>query len=277
MPAEKSATWTALLLGDVVGAPGRKAVSDYLPLLKAKYKPHLVIVNGENAEDSGAGLTPENFVELRQAGADLITTGNHVWEQESLSELLASETRLLRPANYPQGLPGHGLALLSLPDLLHPVAVVNLQGRYRMAPIDDPFQAANALLERLKGQTPYILVDFHAEDTLEKEAMGWALDGRVSAVVGSHTHVATRDERILPQGTAFQTDLGMCGPRDSIIGNNRALSLRRALTQLPLKGEIADGPCEVRGLKVEVSVESGKALSVERLFWGPETGNSVTF
>ncbi len=276
MPAEKSATWTALLLGDVVGAPGRKAVSQYLPLLKAKYEPLLVVVNGENAEDSGAGLTPENVLELWQAGADVITTGNHVWEQESLSELLASEPRLLRPANYPQGLPGHGLALISPPELLHPIAVLNLQGRYRLAPIDDPFQVANTYLESLKGQTPFILVDFHAEDTSEKEAMGWALDGRVTAVVGSHTHVATRDERILPQGTAFQTDLGMCGPRESIIGNNRALSLRRALTQLPLKGEVADGPSEVRGLRVEVSVESGKALAVERLCW-PVSGSEVTF
>ena len=272
MPAENSATWTALLLGDVVGAPGRKAVSEYLPLLKEKYSPHIVVVNGENAADSGAGLTPQDFGELRLAGADVVTTGNHVWEQENLFELLTNEPRLLRPANYPQGLPGHGMVLIPYPGLSYPIAVVNLQGRYRLAPIDDPFQVANTLLETLKEQTPCILVDFHAEDALEKEAMGWALDGRVTAVVGTHTHVATRDERCLPLGTAFQTDLGMCGPRESIIGNNRALSLRRALTQLPLKGEVAEGPSEVRGVKVEISTETGRALGIERFCWGPTVG-----
>ena len=272
MPAEKLNTWTALLLGDVVGAPGRKAVSQALPQLKAKYQPHLVIANGENAADSGSGLTPENYAELLQAGVDVVTTGNHVWEQESLIPLLDTEPHLLRPANYPSGLPGRGLALISHPDLAHPIAVLNLQGRYRLPPIDDPFQKATSLLETLKTLTSYILVDFHAEDPLEKEAMGWFLDGRVTAVVGTHTHVATRDERLLPQGTAFQTDLGMCGPRDSVIGNDRELSLRRALTQLPLKGEVAAGLGQVSGLCLEVDSGSGHALRCERIAWDPEVG-----
>ncbi|NNM66567.1 MAG: TIGR00282 family metallophosphoesterase [Spirochaetales bacterium] len=262
----------ALFLGDVVGRPGRRAVLFFLPQLIAQRQPDLVVVNAENAADDGLGLLLEHYSELRALGVDVVTTGNHVWEKTELNELLEKEDRLLRPANYPSRLPGRGLVIFTLergPHIGTEVAVLNLQGRYRMSPIDDPFRAGFQLVEETRKKTKLIFIDFHAEDFSEKEAFPWAMDGTVTGVVGTHTHVATQDARILPRGCAAQTDLGMCGPLNSVIGSRPDLSIERSLTAVPLRNEVLEGPAEVRGLWIAADTETGCAVLVESLCLGP--------
>lgn len=255
------AEFKALFLGDLVGLPGFEAALAALPRLIADHHPDLVVVNAENAAADGLGLLPEQFQALKAVGVHVVTTGNHVWEKPEILPLLDSEDTLLRPDNYP-GMPGKGWSVVQTS--VGPAAVLNLQGRQRMAVTDDPFTRARDLVGRVKAQTPLIFIDFHAEAPDEKEAMGFWLDGTVTAVVGTHTHVATADERILPLGTAFQSDLGMCGPEGSVIGSDPEVSVRRSLTSLPLRLVILDAPAVVRGALISAGLD-GRARSIVRI------------
>lgn len=246
-----------------MGLAGNRAVFFSLPSIVKQTQADLVIVNGENASPDGLGILAEQFHRLREAGVDVVTTGNHVWEQSETRQLLKNEGRLLRPANYPAGLEGSGSCLLEKNGVK--VAVMNFQGRTRMPLTDDPFICARDLVRKVGRETKLIFIDFHAEATDEKEAFGFFLDGQVSAVVGTHTHIQTADEKILPQGTAYMSDLGMCGPQDSVIGGVPQISVDRALTLVPLKNMLLDAPAEIRGALVRVDPATGRALSIERI------------
>lgn len=252
-------TLTALYLGDIIGHAGARAVFAHLKQIARRVSADVVIVNGENASE-GFGIMPETVSSLFEAGATVITTGNHVWQRKEVYSLLDSEPRLLRPANYPSGSPGHGSCVVDVRGT--PVAVLNLQGRKRMPSIDCPFRKATELIRSVERETKIIFVDFHAEATDEKEAFAHHLDGSVSAIVGTHTHVATNDAHVLPRGTAYQTDIGACGPGKSVIGFIPDISIRRALTQLPLRNEVSDTTVILHGAAVTVDVDTGKALSI---------------
>lgn len=250
-------TFTTLLLGDVYGDPGCRAISFKLPSIIKKYRADFVVLNGENANE-GFGITTEQVDMLFGCGVDVVTSGNHIWHDKDLVDTyLDSKDALLRPANYGNGLPGHGIVTLG------DVCVINLQGRINMFPIDDPFKTASDLLRTVKAKT--IFVDFHAENSEEKEALAFFLDGKVTAVVGTHIHVQTMDERILPNGTAYITDLGMCGPKDSIIGCIPELAIKRQKTQMPIKAKVYDNIAQIHGVCVSSDVETGKALSIARI------------
>jgi metallophosphoesterase (TIGR00282 family) len=224
---------------------------------------HLTIANGENAA-GGFGITPPLADELFGYGVDVLTSGNHIWDKREIYDYLPRQPRLLRPANYPEGLPGSGGVVVDARNGVR-CAILNLQGRALMAAIDCPFRKANALLEALDTDVKVRFVDFHAELTSEKTAMGWHLDGRVSAVIGTHTHVPTADTRILPGGTAYQTDAGMTGPYHSVIGVDKQIILEKFLTQLPVRMEAARHGPELHGVIVEVDEISGKAASIRRV------------
>lgn len=252
-----------LFLGDVVGEPGRKAVAALLPGLKEELQADFVIVNGENAA-GGRGLTPKIAISLMRAGAAVITSGDHIWDQKEIVPFLAEEPRLLRPLNYPAGAPGSGQLVLQTKRCK--VGVINLQGRTFMRDqLENPFPAVLEAVAAMRQETPVIFVDFHAEATSEKVAMGWHLDGKVSAVVGTHTHVPTADERVLPKGTAFQSDAGMCGPLDSVIGSQIEPVLERFQTQLPTRFGVGRGPVRLNGTLVTLNPETGLATAVERV------------
>ncbi|MBC7289503.1 MAG: TIGR00282 family metallophosphoesterase [Armatimonadetes bacterium] len=253
-----------LFLGDVVGRPGRQAVADLLPNLIAEHGADFVIVNCENAA-AGYGVTPATAQELIDAGANCLTSGNHIWKQKEAFDLLDADERILRPANYPPGAPGRGWNLFSTGDGTR-IAVVNLQGRVFMEPVDCPFRAADAILAELSGKTDHILIDFHAEATSEKCALGWYLDGRVTAVVGTHTHVQTSDERILPGGTAYISDAGMCGALDSVIGVDKDIAVTRFVRGLPVRFTVPKkGPATVEGVVVETDASTGRATAIRRI------------
>jgi 2',3'-cyclic-nucleotide 2'-phosphodiesterase len=252
-----------LFIGDVVGTPGRRILRPGLKRLRAEHAPDLVVVNGENAA-GGVGITPSTADEIFHAGADVITSGNHVWDRKEILPYLDQHQRLLRPANYPDPSPGRGVCVIEGRNGV-PVAVVNLMGRVFMGDLEDPFRTADAILRELDGLVRVVVVDFHAEATSEKMAMGWHLDGRVAAVIGSHTHVPTADERVLPGGTAFITDMGMTGPWDSVIGVEKELVLERFMTQRPVRFTPASGDVRLCGVLVDVSDESGRALAIRRL------------
>ncbi|MBX6424070.1 TIGR00282 family metallophosphoesterase [Thermosulfurimonas sp. F29] len=250
-----------LFLGDVVGNPGRRALRVFLPELVREYRPDFVLANAENAA-GGYGLTEKIAEELFGLGLDLLTSGNHVWKREFLP-YLARTNRVLRPANYPEGAPGRGAVVLEKEG--RRLAVVNLEGRVFMRALLCPFRTGRELARRLRTETPCILVDFHAEATSEKIALSWYLDGEVSALLGTHTHVQTADERILPGGTAYLSDVGMCGLRDGVIGMNREQALEMYLTQVPRKLEVPKkGPVKVEGVFLELEDSSGRALHIER-------------
>jgi hypothetical protein len=251
-----------LFVGDVTGKPGRRLLAGQLSALRRSRGIDAVIANGENAA-GGAGITAGVAGELFAAGVDLLTGGNHSWHNREAYELLNAEPRILRPANYPAGVPGRGAAVLELPSGGR-LGVLNLQGRVFMQELDDPFRAGRQQAEALRATTPIVLVDFHAEATSEKVALGWYLDGRVSAVLGTHTHVQTADERILPQGTAYITDVGMTGPRDGVIGMAREIIIERFLTQLPARFEVATGPVQLNAVVIDV-VGDGRATAIERV------------
>jgi metallophosphoesterase (TIGR00282 family) len=252
-----------LFLGDVVGEPGRKAVAALLPVLKEELKIDFIVVNGENSA-GGRGITPKIAISLMRAGAAVVTSGDHIWDQKEIVHYLSEEPRMLRPMNYPAGTPGSGFIVLESKKCK--VAVVNLQGRTFMnQQLDNPFPAIAACVEELRQETPVIFVDFHAEATSEKVAMGWHLDGKVSAVVGTHTHVPTADERVLPQGTAFQSDAGMCGPMDSVIGSQIEPVLERFLTMMPTRFGVGRGAVRVNGALITIDPATGKALKIERV------------
>lgn len=252
-----------LFLGDIVGKPGRQAVGAVLPGLIRREQIAFVIANCENVA-GGAGVDSGSVRELLNAGIDVLTSGNHIWRRREMVEFIQGEPRLLRPANLPPGNPGTGWTVLRTRDGV-PVAVVNLIGRVFMESVDCPFQTVETLLPAVRRESPVIFVDMHGEATSEKGAMAWFLDGRVSAVIGSHTHVQTADERLLPNGTAFQTDAGMCGPIDSVIGIKAELAIRRFRTHMPTKFEVAGGRAVVQGAIVSVDPGSGRAHGIRRL------------
>ncbi len=251
-----------LFVGDVVGRQGRRVLATRLSGLRRAHGVDVVIANGENSA-GGMGLTPEAATELFAAGVDALTGGNHIWHHREAYDLLDSEPRVLRPANYPPGVPGRGAAVVKTPSG-HQIGVLNLQGRVFMQEIDDPFRTGRQQAAVLRGAVPVVIVDFHAEATSEKVAMGWYLDGRVSAVIGTHTHVQTADERILPEGTAYITDVGMTGPRDGVIGMSREGILERFLTQLPVRFQVASGPVQVNAALIDIA-DDGRASSIERV------------
>lgn len=249
-----------LFLGDIVGRPGRTAVKKHLQAIRAGTGADLIFANAENAS-GGLGLSAEGAKELLGAGLDLLTSGNHIWKYKDLPGFMAREPRLIRPANYPPGLPGHGVFVLRK-NGLPPVAVANLLGRTFMPPVDCPFRAADALLAELPQDVRIRLIDFHAEATSEKAGLAWHLDGRVSAVLGTHTHVQTNDARLLKKGTAFITDLGMCGPLDSCLGMSLAPILRKFLTAAPERFEVADGPVSLAGAILDIDENDGRARAI---------------
>ena len=252
-----------LFIGDIVGSPGRQLVADRLADIVESRQIDLVIANGENSA-SGFGITPRLAEELFAAGVEVITGGNHIWDRKEILEYIPQHPRLLRPANFPEGAPGSGLYVGAARNGT-PYAVLNLQGRVFMAAIDCPFRAADRELARIPPEVRVIFVDIHAETTSEKEAMGWYLDGRVSAVIGTHTHVATADERILPGGTAFQSDVGMTGPHSGVIGMDKAAVLRRFLDGLPARFEVASGDVQMSAALIDVDEVTGRARRIERL------------
>ncbi len=248
-----------LAVGDVIGSPGRQAVSELLPGLRQQYGLDLVIANGENAA-GGLGLTLTTARELLNAGVDVLTSGNHIWAQKEIIPYLDGEMPILRPLNYPPGVVGRGYMVKSQ------ALVVNLIGRTFMGNFDCPFRAMDQLLAEPAHRPPVIIVDFHAEATSEKMAMGRYLDGRVSAVLGTHTHVGTIDAQLLPQGTAYVTDIGMTGPIDSIIGDDTEAVLQRFLTAMPHRLAVGQGRTMLNAILVRVDDKSGKAVSIDRIY-----------
>ncbi|HXF04966.1 MAG TPA: TIGR00282 family metallophosphoesterase [Blastocatellia bacterium] len=251
-----------LAIGDVVGRPGRRIIQERLSHLKREYEIDFVVANVENAA-GGFGVTPSVVGELLAAGIDVLTSGNHIFDKKEVFQIIETEPRLLRPANYPPGVPGRGI-WSGRSAAGHPITVINLQGRVFMQPSDCPFRTADALLNELPPKQ-IILVDMHGEATSEKRAMGWYLDGRVSFVFGSHTHVPTADEMILPRGTAYITDLGMTGPYDSVIGIDTAQILDRFLRGMPRKFDVASGDVRLCGAIVEIDETTFRATAIERL------------
>jgi hypothetical protein len=252
------------MIGDVIGQSGLKALFAGLGPLVRSTRADIVIANGENAM-GGFGLGKEEADRLFSIGVQVITTGNHVWERPGSAELLAATPMLLRPANYPPGVAGSGTAILESGGAVW--AVLNLQGREGMTPIDCPFRGADAALIAIEASAPgaIVLVDFHAESVDEKEALGFYLDGRIAAMAGTHTHVQTADERILPKGTGYITDIGMSGPVDSVIGVKVDICVRRGLTQMPIKMESAEGDAFISGVLFTIDPETRRCLSVERI------------
>jgi 2',3'-cyclic-nucleotide 2'-phosphodiesterase len=245
-----------LFLGDVIGKPGRKAVAQYIKSVSADF----IVINGENLA-GGIGITPATAIEMFALGVDAITTGNHVWKKKEMGQFLMGEQRVVRPLNYPRGAPGFGSTILKKNDMS--LCVANIEGRIFMGSLDCPFRAMETFLESNNGIP--IFVDFHAEATSEKIAMGWFLDGKVSALVGTHTHVQTSDERILPGGTGYLTDAGMTGPVDSVIGMAKEGVLKRFVTQLPQKFEVGSDDNEVQGVFITIDTVSNKCLKIERV------------
>jgi len=250
-----------LFIGDIVGSPGREAVRVIVPKLREREAIDLVIANAENAS-GGSGLTPKVAEDLFDSGCDCLTTGDHIWKRQDVLKII-DHPYILRPANLAPGIPGKGYCVLTKNNLN--VGVINLQGRVFMQAIDCPFRAAREIAPFLKKETNIILVDMHAEATSEKVAMGYFLDGKVSAVAGTHTHIQTADEKILPQGTAYITDLGMAGPYDSVIGQEKSRIIERFLTGMPVRFEVASENIQLHGAIIEIDTATGKAVSIKRI------------
>jgi len=250
-----------LFIGDIVGQPGRQMVARHLKALIADYGAEMVLANAENAA-GGFGITASIGEELLSLGIDLLTSGNHIWDKKEAEGYLAKESRVLRPANYPEEAPGAGVHILRKNDRM--LGVVNIQGRAFLPPIDCPFKAADRELAQVRQVTDTILVDFHAEATAEQQAFGWYVDGRVSAVVGTHTHVQTADEQILPGRTAYITDVGMTGPRNSVIGIKPEDAIQKFITQMPRKFTLAHGPAQLCAVVLDIG-DDGRARSITRL------------
>ncbi len=249
-----------LVIGDVMGKAGRNSLKEFLAKKKNHYD--FIIVNGENAA-GGFGITKKIAEEFYSWGADVITSGNHIWDKKEIYEYLDEENRLLRPLNYPKGVPGNGYVILTNKNGVK-FGVVNIQGRVFMPEVDSPFDRIEEILEEIRKETKNIIVDFHAEASSEKVAMGYYLDGRVSLVYGTHTHIQTADNRILPEGTAYLTDVGMTGAHDSIIGMSVETVLPKFLNSLPSRFEVADGEPRINGLELEIDT-NGLAISIERI------------
>jgi metallophosphoesterase (TIGR00282 family) len=258
------ALFNILFIGDIVGKPGMNLVQTWLPSLIQKYKSDLVIANGENVSD-GKGCTEKEGNALFELGVHVITGGNHTWDKHQSQDYLKKEQRVLRPLNYPKGTYGSGFYVAETKK--GKAAVLNLQGRTFMSPIDCPFRSAEWIISKLKSETNIILIDFHAEATAEKLAMVYFLDGKVSAIVGTHTHIQTADERIFPNGTGYITDVGMTGPYDSVIGMKAQAALNRFLYQTPQKYETATDDVHLCGINFKIDQETGKAVEVERIIF----------
>jgi metallophosphoesterase (TIGR00282 family) len=253
-----------LFVGDIVGKPGRELVRRGLAAIVAEHRIDLVVANGENAA-AGFGITPDLADDLFEYGVQVITGGNHTWDKKEIIPYFAEQARLIRPANFPAGVPGHGHVVVRAANGV-PVGVVNVMGRVFMTALDDPFRVVLQEIEEVKKKgAAVILVDFHAEATSEKVAMGWHLDGRVAAIVGTHTHVPTADARLLLQGTAYITDVGMTGPHDSVIGVDRVAILQRFLTALPQRFETATENPRLNAVVIAADESTGRAVSIERL------------
>lgn len=252
-----------LFVGDIVGQPGRRAVRTLVPKLRLRHALDFVVANGENAA-GGNGITPAVAEEIFESGVDVITSGDHLWDQKEVMQLLDKEPRFLRPANYPPDVPGRGWGVFEKPGR-PPVAVLNLQGRTFMPGHENPFRLAQDALVTLRRQARVVVVDFHAEATSEKIALGRLLDGLASAVLGTHTHVPTADEQIFPGGTAFISDVGFTGPQESILGREIDPIIRRFLTGMPQRFEVAKGRVALHGVLLEVDAATGKARSIERV------------
>lgn len=252
-----------LFIGDIVGNPGRDIVERLVPVLRKEMGLDFVIANAENAA-GGSGLTPSIVTELLAVGVDVLTSGDHIWKKRDVYELIDTEPRLLRPINYPDGAPGKGYALYTTASGIK-IGVVNAVGRVFMQPLDCPFKTTRAAVEELRKSTNTIIVDIHAEATSEKMALGWFLDGKVSAVLGTHTHVQTADERILREGTAFLTDAGMCGPFDSVIGRRVEDIIPRFLTGVPMRFEVATENVQLQGAVIDIDEATGKARQITRV------------
>ncbi len=251
-----------LIVGDVVGRPGRKAFGKYTKELRQKHNIDIVIVNGENSA-GGKGVSRKSLDELYAAGADIVTSGNHIWDNREVQGLIDDEPYLVRPANYPEGAPGKGWCLY--PFKAKNIAVINLSGRAFMPDMDCPFQKIDDILSEIGDQADIKILDFHAETTSEKMAMGFYLDGRVQVVVGTHTHIQTADERLLPNGTAYITDLGMVGPWNSVLGVKSDIIIKKFTSCMPIRFDLADGPAVYSAVIVEIDDATNKAVAVERL------------
>ena len=264
-----------LFLGDIIGEPGRRAVIEMLPALKSGWGIDFVVANGENVA-AGRGITPKLAIDLLRCGVAVITTGDHVWDQKEVVSFIETEPRLLRPINYPEGTPGGGSIILDTAK--GKVGVINVQGRTFMLPaLENPFRCIWAEVEQIRTQTPIIFVDIHAETTSEKIAIGRFLDGKVSVVAGTHTHVQTADDQIFPGGTAFICDAGMCGPTESVLGREIQPIVQRFYSSMPINFPVAKGEVKLHGLMVDIDEESGRALSVQRVAetYRPQAAPSV--
>lgn len=252
-----------LMIGDIVGQPGRNIVHNLVPGLKEELNIDFVVANGENAA-GGNGITRSTADDILASGVDLITGGNHIWDKKDIVEWIDSEPRLIRPANYPPGTPGRGYFISDLGGGIR-LAVINLSGRVFMPPIDCPFQTVDALLKNLETQADLFLVDFHGEATSEKMAFGYYVDGRVSAVVGTHTHIQTADARILPKGTAYISDVGMTGPYESVLGVRKELAVASFITRMPQRFDVAKGYAQFNAVVIEFDSNTGKAKNIENI------------
>ena len=252
-----------LLIGDVVGKPGRQLLEMFLPSLIQELELDFIIANAENVAH-GFGVTGETADQLYRTGVNILTSGNHIWDKKEIFEYISKESRLLRPANYPPTVPGKGFAITES-KRGRKVGVVNLQGRVFMGPSDDPFSMGMQIVERIRRETPIIFVDMHGEASSEKQAMGWFLDGKVTAVYGTHTHVPTADQRILPAGTAYVTDIGMTGPYDSVIGVDKDQIIQKFLDQIPTRFEVAKENPILQSMLVRLDADNGHAISIERI------------
>ena len=253
-----------LFIGDIVGQPGREAVKQLLPELKKEYNFDFTIANAENVA-GGSGITPKVTQELLDSGIDVLTSGDHIWKRKEILQIIDSEPRLLRPINFPAGSPGRGSGVFKTKKEEIKVGVIDILGCVFMEALDCPFRTARAEIDRLCPQTKIIIVDIHAEATSEKVALGWYLDGLVSAVLGTHTHIQTADERILPHGTAYITDIGMCGPVDSVIGRRVEDVLMRFITKIPTRFEVASSNIQLQGVVLDIDENIGKATSIVRI------------
>lgn len=251
-----------IVIGDIIGRPGMRAVVSSLAALRRRYRADVAVVNAENSDD-GFGISPEIVEQLMKAGADVITSGNHIWQHDSITQVLEGDRPVLRPANYPKGCPGRGVHVLDYKGTS--VVIANLQGRRRMTSIDCPFRKLRELLKKELAKANVIVVDFHAEATEEKEALAFMFDGKVSCVYGTHTHIQTADERVLPKGTAFITDIGATGPEESVIGFDPEISIRRSITSVPHKNRVVDAPALLQGIVLKVDTATGKTTHIERI------------
>ncbi len=252
-----------LFIGDIVGSPGRRAINKLLPGLKEEHSLDFVIANAENAS-GGSGIIPKVADELFASGVDVLTSGDHIWKRKEIFELISREKRILRPINFPALAPGRGSEIFKAKSG-EKIGVINVNGRVFMDALDCPFKTTLAAQKELIKETKIIIVDIHAEATSEKIALGWYMDGKVSAVLGTHTHIQTADEKILPQGTAYLTDAGMCGPYDSVIGRKVDNVLERFLTGLPVRFEVADENIQLHGAVLDIDEKTGKANAITRI------------